>query len=125
MLMLESEWIRQFYIQGSQHHDLLWEAYWKEPMETLVKYWVQLEHRTHQTYKLLQLAAQGKCGSEKREPEPSDKAFRKLRDKQKSALLAIEALIQRIEPGDDSESTSAGLYESLAGLLDERASLRS
>ena len=38
---LEFEWIRQFYIQGTEHHDL--HTWWKSPMDELVEHWNKLE----------------------------------------------------------------------------------
>ncbi len=120
---IECEWIRQFYIQGSQHYELLWDAYWKEPMEALLKYWSQLEQRTQQTCDLLQLAAQGKCfscaatSSSTLSAPPPLKTERKSREKQKKALAAVEAVLERTNEGAD-------LYESMAELLEERAKLR-
>ena len=34
---IESEWLRQFYIQGSKHYELLWAKYWRDPMQELLK----------------------------------------------------------------------------------------
>lgn len=121
---LESEWIRQFYIQGSQHHELLWDIYWKEPMEQLLQYWSQLEHRTLQTYDLLQHAAQGKCLAASSTTPPPPKAERKLREKQKKALVAVQGLFERSASLVDSSTEATELFGSFADLLQERAEMR-
>ena len=121
---LESEWIRQFFIQGSQHYELLWEVFWKQPMEQLLKYWSQLEQRTNQTFELLQYAAQGKCSAstipEPPHTSPPSKAERKLREKQRKALTAIQGLVERM--GDAVEASD--FYEVVAEQLEKRARLR-
>jgi alpha-ketoglutarate-dependent dioxygenase FTO len=59
---LESEWLRQFYVQGADHKELLWDSYWKEPMEILFAYWSRLEMKTYQVAVWLKVAAQKQCG---------------------------------------------------------------
>jgi len=114
---LESEWIHQFFIQGSQHYNLLCKCYWKEPLSRLLQYWSQLEHRTKQTIDILCLAAIGKATRSSALP-PSDKATRKARDRQKKALMTLEDISKR------GPNATESVYESLAGLLEERATMR-
>ena len=118
---LESEWIRQFYIQGQQHYCLLWKPYWEGPIEQLLKYWSQLEGRTRQTLDFLMYAAEGKCGADipaECNGTPS-RAARKLRERRKKATTALEEIVQR------QESTELmNIYQSFADLLKERASMR-
>jgi len=52
---LEFEWIRQFYIQGRAHYDN--RVWWHEPMDALVKIWVQFEARAIKTFEVLKFAA--------------------------------------------------------------------
>eukprot|EP00980_Cylindrotheca_fusiformis_P008195 scaffold1736_cov127-Cylindrotheca_fusiformis.AAC.9 len=121
---LESEWIRQFYIQGSQHHDLLWPS-WKEPIEALLRYWSQLERRTHQTIELLKAAAEQQCGFDPVTVESSDakpsRAVRKARERRKKALVTLEELLAR---SNNSESEDDTIYEPLAELIESRSAMR-
>lgn len=41
---VEFEWIRQYYVQGSAHHDS--QQWWHGPMQSLVSMWARLEQRT-------------------------------------------------------------------------------
>jgi mRNA N6-methyladenine demethylase len=111
---VESEWIRQFFIQGEKHRSLLWKA-WGEPMQQLLKYWSQLEERTVQTTDLLQLAAEGQCRLSI--SDCPSRQERKLRDKRKKALTTLDELMSR-----GAENTD--IYESLADLLEERGKMR-
>ena len=119
----ESEWIRQFYIQGSGHKANLW-TYWKEPICALLKYWSLLETRTKQIVDLLRLAAEERCGvgaSDGNSGTPS-RADRKLREKRKKAGAAISDIMGR---SDSSQDACDALYEAMAELLEERAKMRS
>mmetsp|Transcript_16117 Transcript_16117/g.44607 ORF Transcript_16117/g.44607 Transcript_16117/m.44607 type:complete len:924 (-) Transcript_16117:1257-4028(-) len=129
---IESEWIRQFYIQGTGHHKLLWESYWKTPMTELLSIWSQLEVRTKQTMDLLRAAAEGKCGLNETvrdgksgktnvETKPT-KAERKARDRGKKALGIIQEIVSRINIPEDS--TREELFEPFAKLLEDRAKMR-
>jgi alpha-ketoglutarate-dependent dioxygenase FTO len=115
---VESEWIRQFYIQGQAHYDLLW-ADWSDSMQRLLRYWSQLETRTKQTIDLLQLAAEARCGSD---GPPSSKVERKRRDKRKKALETVDELVSRV--GTARTTAIQSLYDPLADLLRERAEMR-
>ena len=127
---IESEWIRQFYIQGTGHHQLLWESYWKDPIQELLSIWSRLEHRTEQTIELLRAAAEGKCGvgmnTEKAADKPT-KAERKARDRRKKSLASIRELVSRINetPEEDGATAFTELYQPMAELLEERAEMRS
>ena len=120
----ESEWIRQFYIQGSGHRANLW-PYWKEPICALLKYWSMLEARTKQILDLLRLAAEERCGvgaNDGNSGTPS-RAERKLREKRKKAEKAIVDIMGR---NDKSfQDACDALYEPMAELLEERAKMRS
>jgi len=129
---IESEWLRQFYIQGKHHYDKLWKNNWDEPLIQLWKYWEQLEERTRLTIELLQYAAQCKCeagngshnfNSNVKTGAVLPKAERKKRDKQRKALAVVQALLDR-GVGDDQTALSS-LYTPLAEVIQERATLRS
>lgn len=123
---MESEWLRQFFIQGQAHHNLLWKNNWQESMEELLKYWSRLEERTKHTIDWLQLGAEGRCGLDdsfaKVDGEALPRAERKLREKRKKVWEAIEELLGRGE--ENSESPRKTLYEPMALLLEERAVMR-
>ena len=89
----------------------------------LLKYWGQLETRTKQVIDLLSYAARARCSTNEPNAKNSNdsipsRAERKLRDKQKKALAAVESLMER-----GSEGTT--LYEPFCTLLEERAKMRS
>ena len=127
---IESEWIRQFYIQGTGNHTLLWEPYWKTAIEELLSIWSQLEYRTKQTMDLLRAAAEERCGfdtfdgSKSVDRKPT-KAERKARDRRKKSLEIIQELVNRIAyEGDFGEIAFEELYQPFEELLDERAEMR-
>jgi FTO catalytic domain/FTO C-terminal domain len=133
---LESEWLRQFYIQGSHHHSILWEE-WQDYISHLWNYWSQLESRTFQTIQFLQHAAEGACSDASTLNRANDSSFRedvlpaigkserKLREKRRKAYMTMKELTKRENP---SLNTISGdlypIYESLASLLVERATMR-
>lgn len=123
---MESEWLRQFFIQGQAHHDLLWKNNWQEPIEELLKYWSRLEERTKQTIDWLQFGAEGRCGLDDSSTtvggQPPPRAERKLREKRRKAFEGIEELLGRGE--DNSGGPRKSLYEPMALLLEERAVMR-
>lgn len=129
---VESEWLRQFYIQGKHHFEKLWKDNWDAPLLQLWKYWQQLEERTRQTIDLLQFAAQGKCNEnhiriDDKEAPPPSKAERKIRDKKRKAHTTLEGLIERSTAVDGMHSGQDALfliYRPFADLLQERATLR-
>jgi hypothetical protein len=116
---VESEWLRQFYIQGTKNRSLLWEA-WGEPIQELLRYWSQLEIRTYQTISLLRLAAEGRCGYELHPNDGSvpSKTERKARVKRKKAEATVVDLLEREGHG------ASYVYESMADMLEERATMR-
>jgi alpha-ketoglutarate-dependent dioxygenase FTO len=140
---IESEWIRQFFIQGTGNQNLLWESYWKAAIEELLSIWSQLEYRTKQTMDLFRAAAEEKCGfdtivnkkssgSESIDRKPT-KAERKARDRRKKSLEKIEELVSRVSSNDDystmhndatGEIAYVELYQPFAELLEERAEMR-
>lgn len=124
---IESEWIRQFYIQGRGHYQLLWDSYWKEPMQELLKIWKILEKRTEQTVMLLRGAAEGRCmKTEERISHKPTKAERKARDRRKKHLLTIQELLSRFSATSNvtEEIAFKELYQPFAMLLEERNSMR-
>lgn len=120
---IESEWIRQFYIQGSGHKDNLWEA-WEEPICELLKYWSLLEKRTKQVIDLLTFAAHAKCHNDLSKSSSIDRKEKKILEKQKKALTTVEDLMKRGEGTNSSKNVEEVLYEPFAILLEERAKMR-
>jgi len=45
---LEMEWVSQYWLQGSTHNKL--HVWWHKPMETLERFWENLEELTHRVY---------------------------------------------------------------------------
>jgi mRNA N6-methyladenine demethylase len=119
---LESEWLHQFFIQGKAHYDLLWEGNWKGPIEQLLSYWSLLEDRTKQTIDWLKLAVEAQCGVDAFiDSQLLSRMERKLHDKRKKALKGLSDLMDR-KLGE--ASIRLEVYESLASLLEERATMR-
>jgi len=121
---MESEWLRQFYIQGRFHFDLLWNA-WRRDIVTLLEYWSKLEERTKQTVGMLQLGAEGQCGLDElsvMNVPPPPRFERKLREKRRKARDSINELMLR--GGSHSADSIKDLYESMAILLEERGKMR-
>lgn len=125
---VESEWIRQFYIQGTQHFELLAgdSKYWHEPLQKLLSYWSRLERRTKQVVDLLQYAAIARCqNSDKRPDVLMSKAAKKHRERQRKGLASIEDLLRRNSQGGSGQLSALDLlYRPFAELLDSRAKLR-
>jgi FTO catalytic domain/FTO C-terminal domain len=134
---LESEWIRQYFIQGSKHHALLWPAWWQEPMQQLLSYWRQLETRTKSVVDLLKQAARGACNSNTNINNLASRQERKYYDKCKKAVSTLQDIVQRedhqqlAEQQGDAASVAAAataaessVYEPLVGLFLERARMR-
>ena len=126
---IESEWIRQLYIQGAGNKELLWEPYWKDAMEDLLSIWSELELRTKQTMDLLRAAAEERCSfNTVCAEEKSSKAERKARDRRKKALRTIQELISRIQTNNSADATGEiahiEFYQPFAELLEKRAEMR-
>jgi alpha-ketoglutarate-dependent dioxygenase FTO len=128
---VESEWLRQFYIQGQHHYDMLWQD-WGTYIQQLWRYWSQLEQRTRQTLDLLQYAAEGKChasaintNANSKSTTLLSKAERKRRDKQKKAHVALQDLVARSHTDGNNCNVNTDIYEPIAELLQERATMRS
>lgn len=124
---IESEWIRQFYIQGSGHKENLWK-YWEEPICQLLKYWSQLENRTNQVIELLCNASMARCGMHEKKDDvdtvPS-RQERKRREKQKKALASIEDLLNRnSNEGSKNVDAYTLLFEPICLMLKERTEMR-
>lgn len=134
--------------------------HWKEPICGLLKYWGQLETRTRQVLDLLRLASEQRCSSSTSSTLPTtaststvdhlrgnntttqipSRAERKLKDKRKKALVAVEDIMSRGDdnPTSNSYSTTTTninktktnsntlecLYVPFAKLLQERANVR-
>eukprot|EP00934_Nitzschia_sp_Nitz4_P000143 Nitzschia sp. Nitz4//scaffold236_size30323//1868//4159//NITZ4_007983-RA/size30323-processed-gene-0.11-mRNA-1//1//CDS//3329543478//143//frame0 len=123
---LESEWLRQFYIQGSQHYEMLCASYWHEPIQKLLCHWIQLEQRTKQVLDLLRHAAEGRCTTDDEKSHSTQsmsRLERKEREKRKKAVAAVQGLLNRSENGASMTALDT-IYEPLAVLLDERATMR-
>lgn len=122
---MESEWLRQFYIQGTSHFNLLWNT-WKDAIVALLKYWSRLEERTKQIVSMLQLGAEGQCGlhesSSSQKVKPQTKSERKLRDRRRKARDSIRELLARAE--SNKTAYVEALYETIATLLEERGKMR-
>jgi len=102
---VESEWLRQFYIQGRKHYDL--HTWWHAPLDELKQAWRQLERRTMQSIEDLECAAKGGAGvlttdaemnGEKvgggegdGDDEDEEKRKRKKQQKQRKRLLTVES----------------------------------
>jgi len=113
---LECEWIRQFYIQGQGHKDLLWH-WWETPINQLLKYWSQLESRTFQVLQMLKYAAEARCHAKLSYTQ--NKMERKLVNKRQKALVAMENILFRNGDIDVSK-----IYDEIAVLIDDRAAKR-
>jgi len=142
---IESEWIRQFYVQGRQHRESLW-ATWGDSIRQLLRYWSQLERRTYQTEQFLVMAARGQFASQEHPPPQeggydrdgasADTAYsstttkaerRKLREKQRKAVASMKELLDRessSKPGNGNNRKKTLLYEMLADAFEERAVMR-
>ena len=123
---LESEWIRQFYVQGTQHHDLLWSS-WGEPMEQLLRYWSQLEGRTKQVIDFLRAAAEERCSRGNNSHQATSAATtsrveRKAKERRRKALTSMEELLQRTNT--NTSEVTLNIYGPIADLLEERAEMR-
>lgn len=139
---LESEWLRQLYIQGAVHQDLLFASpnssatctfRWRDAISRLWYYWSRLEERTWETIVWLTQAAQGKCIVSQQTQYASSmttmhvvavsKVERKYKDKCRKAAAALHDLMDREKP-----TTTIGQKESifvaLASLLVDRATMR-
>jgi hypothetical protein len=147
---VESEWIRQFYIQGQHHYRILWDE-WSKYFTILWNHWSSLETRTHQIVQFLQHAAEGRClnsaninnVSSSMNPSVNEsdvnnilgdvatpattKIERKLRSKRKKAVVSMFELQQReniVNNKSVSNDASGMLYETFASMLEERATMR-
>jgi hypothetical protein len=120
---LESEWLRQFFIQGKTHHDMLWES-WRDPIQDLLKFWSLLEERTKQTLDLLRMAAEGKCDMQDASSTTThtlQRSERKLHAKKMKAKDVTDELVSRTTTGSTALKE---LYEPLALLIGERSKMR-
>lgn len=93
----------------------------------LLNYWSQLESRTKQVIDLLSNAAMARCGMHEKsiDEEVPSRAERKLKERQKKALIAVEDLIKRTSDDGTSIDVAKTLYEPICSLLEERSKMRS
>lgn len=105
---IEFEWLRQFFIQGSENKILLW-AYWKEPIQRLFRYWEKLEARTRQILSILQYAAEERCGV--------SSSGSVLREKRKASLAVIHDTLGSRDP-------RGPVYDTFSSLLRQRSKKR-
>ena len=93
----------------------------------LLKYWGQLESRTKQVIDLLSNAAMARCGMHEESigEEVPSRVERKLKERQKKALTAVEDLIKRTSDDGTSIDVAKTLYEPICNLLEERLKMRS
>ena len=110
---LESDWLRQYYIQGLPRTDD-----WYRWMQELWTYWSRLEHRTSQNVTLLQRAARYEA-TQNHEGLPAE-ITRKERDKQRKAYQAVQAILDR----ESQQGSGNSLKEVLTTALEERARMR-
>jgi len=132
---LENEWLRQFFVQGPEHKELLW-GYWREPIEQLFRYWEWLEERTLQVVTLLQRASQAKCKQQQQQQQSSnDNHHHKKNKKNGTTVHALvisqeeaEALkiMDQIAQGGDKKNKKvlASIYNPMATHILERAKSR-
>jgi FTO catalytic domain/FTO C-terminal domain len=134
---IESDWIRQFYIQGEDHYQALISV-WGEPMRKLLEYWTRLEARTKQTIDFLLHAAEGKCLNGRCDTSSRSvgvtslsRQDRKHRDRCQKSRLAMEEVLDRSagaesgtvgKPSDTPAVTD--LYDGFAKLVEDRATMR-
>jgi hypothetical protein len=101
---VESEWLRQFFIQGEEHKRLLW-GYWKTPIVQLFRYWEQLERRTQQVLLLLRHASEERCGIS-------------------SSVSTGKEALATIEQVHGDRSPQEAIYDNMASVLLERSKSR-
>jgi alpha-ketoglutarate-dependent dioxygenase FTO len=117
---MESEWLRQYFIQGSKHNELMWSS-WGDSIQNLLQYWSKLETRTRAVIDLLEIAAEGKCQGEDKNGAPPSRVERRLRDKRKKAVATVNDILDRDSAPKDAVQL---LYEPIVELLSERATMR-
>mmetsp|Transcript_594 Transcript_594/g.982 ORF Transcript_594/g.982 Transcript_594/m.982 type:complete len:777 (-) Transcript_594:171-2501(-) len=110
---IETEWLRQFYIQGEGNKRLLWK-WWGKPICQLFSYWSKLEDRTKQVINLLISAAKGRCTNNNIFATKNDER------KAKKAFNSINDIVERSKISCAKEC----LYDPFASLLEDRATMR-
>ena len=105
---IEFEWLRQFFIQGSENKMLLW-GYWEGPIRRLCRYWELLENRTRQVLLTLRYASEAHCGL-------SGTGAVDLREKRTKALATIKEILGNRSP--------KSIYDRLSAMLRERSTKR-
>jgi hypothetical protein len=99
---------------------------WKGPIQKLLRFWSQLEGRTHQTIELLKAAAEQRCGFDVTDTvsdsKPS-KAVRKARERRKKALTTLEDLLARSNTSEEKDVLHS-FFEPLCELLEQRSVMR-
>ena len=134
LFAMEAEWLRQFYIQGQHHYNMLWNNNWDAPLTQLWKYWSALEERTRHVLELLQLAAMFAATNHTMDNGTThntnntakrNKKERKLRDKQRKAHHAVQTLLERRQGSTDEQPLALEiLYQPMADLIRERSVMR-
>jgi hypothetical protein len=99
---------------------------WHGPIQKLLRFWSQLEKRTHQTMELLKAAAEQRCGFDVADTvsdsKPS-KAVRKARERRKKALATVEDLLARSNTSEEKDVLHS-IFEPLCELLEQRSVMR-
>ncbi|CAM9380591.1 unnamed protein product, partial [Phaeothamnion confervicola] len=115
---IETEWLRQFYVQGSRHRDA--HSWWHGPMEKCLTAWTQLERQTCSHLAALHGAAEaaaarrdgsGGGGGEGSKGTSLGKAERKALQRRRKHAEAVSAL------GEQA-------YTAVAEALEDRAAKR-
>jgi len=88
---LEFEWLRLFYIQGSDY--VAEHEWWHAPIQTLVNAWRVLEQRTEKSLAVLRLAAEGRADESTPDKivQGMGKDEQRLRGKRRKALAAVRS----------------------------------
>lgn len=121
---IESDWLRQYYIQKLSMGCSSATSDWTAWIEELWKYWSRLEHRTGQVVQLLLRASRYEGSAALLDGDTSTTTgftlSKKERDKQRKAHQTVQTILDREKNGKTEEQ----LREILAVALDERATMR-
>lgn len=123
---IESEWIRQFYVQGLALRKYLWK-YWEDYIHQLLRYWTLLENRTKQVLDLLRYAAEERCDLSNNDNCNKQRAERKVKQRRKKALASVEEILERSRNNNakkNNEDVVKLCYDPIIELLEERATMR-
>ena len=114
---IEFEWIRQFYIQGSEHKRI--HEWWWGPMEELCGYWCEMEKKTKHILDMLEDASHGLHISNSNKKlnafvDKSDPDYAKVRKERKQLAKRINR----------AAKVDISMYDVMEEVLRERASKR-